>query len=217
MEKTKKIAIYGAGGFGRELACMINMINDAEGKKWEIIGFFDDGKIKGSKNEYGEVLGNLETLNNWPEPISVALAIGSPKYLKSLSEGILNPLVSFPNIIAPGSLFYDENNLKIGKGNIICPLSIISCNVTIGDFNLFNGRISIGHDVSIKSFNAFMPGVKISGEVSIGNSNLFGADSFIKQQISVGENIVLSPLSALLTKPKDNHLYIGNPAKIFKF
>ncbi|MBQ1739289.1 MAG: transferase, partial [Clostridiales bacterium] len=36
-----KIAIYGAGGFGKEVACLIKRIND-NGGDWELIGFFDD-------------------------------------------------------------------------------------------------------------------------------------------------------------------------------
>lgn len=40
----KDIAIYGAGGFGREVACLIERINKArETPIWNFIGFFDDG------------------------------------------------------------------------------------------------------------------------------------------------------------------------------
>ena len=39
----KKIAIIGAGGFGREVACLINAINE-KSKEWDFIGFFDDVK-----------------------------------------------------------------------------------------------------------------------------------------------------------------------------
>ena len=61
----KKVAIYGAGGFGREVACLINKINE-KSLEWDFIGFFDDGKEKGAKNEYGEVLGGLLELNSFP-------------------------------------------------------------------------------------------------------------------------------------------------------
>ena len=77
--------------------------------------------------------------------------------------------------------------------------------------------MSIGHDVILGNYNSIMPGVRISGEVKIGNLNLLGADSFIKQQIIIGDSVTLSPLSALLTKPKNGGTYIGNPAKIFKY
>lgn len=75
----------------------------------------------------------------------------------------------------------------------------------------------MGHDVSMGDFNVLMPGARISGEVSIGDYNLIGADSFVKQQIRIGRHVTLSPLSALLTKPKDGNVYIGNFAKLFKF
>ena len=39
----KNIAIYGAGGFGREVACLLNIINEKE-PTWNLVGFFDDGK-----------------------------------------------------------------------------------------------------------------------------------------------------------------------------
>lgn len=213
----KDIAIYGAGGMGREVACLLNIINGATNNSWNFIGFFDDGKNEGFENEYGKVIGDIERLNQWENPLSIVLAIGNPKSLKEVSEHITNPLISFPNIIAPGSIFLDTASLRLGKGNIICPMASISCNITIGDFNIFNWRISLGHDVNIGNYNTFMPEVKISGEVIIGDENLFGAGSFVKQQLKIGNNITLSPLSSLLTKPKSNSLYIGNPAKIMNF
>ena len=37
----KDIAIYGAGGFGREVACLIKRINE-KAPTWNFIGFFDN-------------------------------------------------------------------------------------------------------------------------------------------------------------------------------
>ena len=212
----RNLAIYGAGGLGREIAALVKLINSHE-SKWNFIGFFDDGKPKDFKNEYGKVLGDINDLNAWKDPIDIFLAIGSPKYLRKVSEEITNPLVEFPNLISPNTIVLDPNNFNIGKGNIICPLCSISCNVMIGDFNIFNWRISLGHDDQIGNYNVFMPGCLVSGEVTIGNENLFGGGSFIKQQIRIGNKTTLSPISALLSKPKSENLYIGNPAKIFKY
>ena len=41
----KDIVIYGAGGFGREIACLLNLINEKT-PEWNIIGFLDDKIIK---------------------------------------------------------------------------------------------------------------------------------------------------------------------------
>ena len=164
----KDIAIYGAGGFGREIACLLKRINNESNGDWNIVGFFDDGAPVGSKNEYGEVLGNIDALNAWDKPLSVVFAIGSPKAVSILHSKVSNSHIDFPNIIAPDTLFLDRKNVRMGIGNVLCSQCIVSCNVEIGNFNTFNGCITIGHDAVIGNFNSIMQAVKISGGVQIG-------------------------------------------------
>lgn len=214
----KDIAIYGAGGFGQEVACMIYKINRAEGLTWNLLGFFDDGKEIGYKvSHFGRVLGGINEVNKWEKPLNIVLCLGNPKTLFDVKNKIINQNILFPNLIDPSFRIGDKLTFSIGQGNIIKSNCIVTCNIFIGNFNILNGFITIGHDVKIGNFNQLMPGVKVSGEVIIGNYNLFGAMSFIKQQLKIGDHITLSPLSALLTKPKDGGTYIGNPAKLFKF
>lgn len=209
----KDILIYGAGGFGREVACLIMNINRVE-NIWNILGFLDDNEnLWGTHNEYGEVLGGLDYINNYQYPVAVTLAIGSPRVVELVSGKITNPNVSFPNLISPEVLFADEHNYSLGKGNIIQRQCTFSCNVHLGDFNTLNSGVGIGHDAVIGSYNAFMPIVRISGEVKMGNRNFFGVGSIVLQQIKIGSDIKLSAGSVLLTKPKDGCLYMGNPAK----
>lgn len=210
------LAVYGAGGLGREIASLINRIN-AQDPKWEVIGFFDDGKEKENKiSHFGRCLGGINELNNWKSQLDVVLAFGNPKTLDFIYHKITNPLISFPNIIDPSFVCTDLDTFTIGQGNIIQIGTYLTTNVTIGDFNLLNGSVAVGHDTKIGDFNVFMPGCKISGESTIGNRNLFGAQSFVLQQTDIGEDVTISPLSALLTKPKNNSLYIGNPARRIK-
>lgn len=211
------IFIYGAGGFGREVACLINSINKAE-KRWNILGFLDDNEVLwGSKNEYGTVLGGIDYLNSFPQSVAVTLAIGSPRAVEKIAGKITNPNVTFPNLISPEVLFADDNNYSLGKGNIIQRQCTFSCNVHLGDFNTLNSGVGIGHDAVIGSYNAFMPIVRISGEVKMGDRNFFGVGSIVLQQIKIGSDIKLSAGSVLLTKPKDGCLYMGNPAKKTEF
>lgn len=211
----KDVAIYGAGGLGREIACLLRKINEKEAT-WNLIGFFDDGKILGSSNEYGKILGNLDWLNTWDTDLHVIMAIGSPHFIKHITEKITNPHIRFPNIIY-GFSCADKNNLSLGRGNVITGNTHFSCNVRVGDFNLFNGSIVLGHDVCIGSYNVLMPAVRISGETMIGDGNLFGVNSIVLQQLKIGSGVRLGAGSVLMHKPKDNSLYIGNPAKIFKY
>lgn len=213
----KNIAIFGAGGFGREVACLLNRINENT-PTWKLVGFFDDGVAKGSKiSHHGEVLGGMDELNTWPTPLALVIAIGTPKSLKNVCERIVNPNIYFPNIIHPDFLIADEQAFTIGQGNIIQGGCTVSCDVTIGNFNVFNGTISMGHDDVIGDYNILMPALKISGEVSIGNGNLIGVGSIILQQIKIGNDVRLGAGCVLMTKPKDGNTYLGNPAKIFRY
>lgn len=213
----KDIAIFGAGGFGREVACLINLINKGE-PTWNLIGFFDDDpNLKGTRNEYGEVLGGKDVLNQWEKPLDVAIAIGSPAVLKKIADGISNPLVDFPNLIAPTTQFLDGNNVRIGRGNIICSNCLISCNVTIGDFNILNGFVPVGHDAEIGSYNVVMPSVNISGGVKMGDENFLGVQSVVLQYFKIGNHVRLGANSVLMRNAKDNVLYMGNPAKKTEF
>lgn len=215
----KDIAIYGAGGFGREVACLINRINRSlPEKEWNIIGFFDDNpSLKATKNEYGVVLGGIDELNTWTTQLSIIMAIGSPKIVEKIVSKIKNPLVDYPNLFAPDTIFLDKNNIAFGKGNLICSACLFSCNIHVGDFNTFNGYITVGHDTNIGNFNSFMPAVRVSGEVNIGERNFFGVSSVILQQITIGNDTVIGANSTVLRKTKDGNTYIGNPASIIKY
>lgn len=213
----KDIAIYGAGGLGREVAISIELINKRH-PEWNLIGFFDDSREKGSEvARFGKILGGIEGLNSWQYPINIVLCFGNPLTLKKIRDKITNDLVIFPNIICPSCWFGDWNSITLGEGNIIQGDTVFTTAIEVGNFNVFNGNVNVGHDVKIGDYNVIMPKALISGEVTIGNQNLFGANCFIKQQLKIGNNVTVTPLSALLTKPKDEGTYIGNPAKLFKF
>jgi sugar O-acyltransferase (sialic acid O-acetyltransferase NeuD family) len=213
----KDIAIYGAGGFGKEVACIINKINSVN-QIWNLIGFFDDGVEKGKEiSHFGKVLGNLIDLNLWDKPLNIVFSIGNPQIIRSLVLGIKNPLVEYPNIVHPDSSFSDPQTLSIGKGNIITRGSTFSCDVKIGDFNQFNSISALAHDVIVGSFNVFMPLVRISGEAGIGDSNFFGIGSIILQGVKIGNNTRIGAGSLVIKKTRDGCLYMGNPAKKVDF
>jgi sugar O-acyltransferase (sialic acid O-acetyltransferase NeuD family) len=207
------IAIYGAGDFGKEVACLLNTINRVE-PKWNLIGFFDDGKTKGAKNEFGIVLGGIEDLNAYNKPLAIVFSIGTPSTIESIVAKINNTNVDFPNIVAPDLFFLDAPSFSIGKGNLIMVQSLISYNVKIGDFNLFNCGVSLGHEVTMGSYNTMMSYVKISGAVKIGNANFFGVCSVVLQEIQIGNYTTIGTNSVIMRKTKDHTTYFGNPASV---
>lgn len=216
MAELKKIAIYGAGGFGREVACTINKINEIE-PTWNLIGFFDDGVEKGKMvSHFGPVLGGIDDLNAFQEEINLVIAIGNPATVKKVFEKISNKKIDFPNLIHPSVYYADKETFEIGRGNILQRECSMSCDVRLGDFNVLNSSVVFGHDVKIGNFNSFMPAVRISGEVEMGDCNFFGVNSVVLQQIKLKSGVRLAAGSTLMTKAKENNLYVGVPAKLMK-
>ena len=210
----KDLAIFGAGGFGRELACIIKSINQ-KNPTWNLIGYFDDGKEIGEQTQYGVCLGGVERLNEWNTPLSVVMALGAPKVLRTVVGKIHNSNIDFPNIIAPNVVLLDASSLVMGKGNVIFPNSLISCNVKMGDFNMLNVYTQMGHESELGSYNVIMPSTSISGGVVVGDTNLFGVKSTVLQYKKVENEVVLSPGSVLSRTAKEGKIYLGNPAKVF--
>lgn len=208
----KDILIYGFGGFGHEVACILQHINKVE-PTWNIVGYIDDGVEVGTECKYGKVLGNIDTLNAWETPISVAIAVGSPKYLEGIPSKITNPMVDFPNIIAPNVFYFDKDEVTMGKGNIITFGCRFSTNIKMGDFNVLDGCISFGHDVVLGSYNMLFPEVRISGQTTIGNQNYFGSRCFAAQCLKIGNENRFGAGTYVFRKIKDGGLYMGNPAK----
>ena len=211
----KNIAIVGAGGFGRETACCLRAINEAS-SAWNLIGFFDDKVPAGSENEYGRVLGTVEALNAWKEPLSVVLAIASPDALKRISGRLDNALLDFPNIVAPDVKFYDRGSVSMGKGNVISFGHVFSCHVDMGDFNLFSCGSLIGHDVALGHWNVVANGCKVSGGVMRGDSNFLGAASVVLPCRRVENHVVLGANSTLVRDALEEGTYVGCPAVLKK-
>lgn len=208
----KEIAIYGMGGFGREVACLLRMINEVS-PTWKLVGFFDDGLPKGEEGRYGPVLGGIDELNAWDRPLSVVISIANSAILKKIATSVHNPRIDFPNIIAPNAIFFDPEALDLGVGNIIFLGVRLSCDVKIGHFNHLGGAVCFGHDVEVGNYNVFSPSVRLSGGVIVGDSNFFGVQSTVLQYQSVGSECRIGAGSILMKKAKDFGFYMGNPAK----
>ena len=213
--RLKDIAIFGVGGFGREVLALIKDINKAN-PQYNIVGFFDDGHEKGEMVNGYPVLGKSEELNAWPTEICIAVSIGDPKIKKHVVSKISNLNVKYPTLIHPNVIIGDSEYVKIGKGCIICAGNIITTNIEIGDFVILNLYCTVGHDVVIKNYAAFMPSCNISGEVLIEEGVYCGTGTEIINQISIGEFATIGA-GAVVTKSLPGHCTaVGMPAKVIK-
>ena len=205
------IYVIGASGFGREVVWLIEELDD-----WNILGFVDDNKeLVGTQINGYTVTNDIDELLKTKEQINVSIAIGNPNIRKKIYEKLsINSNIKFPNIIAKDVRISETNQL--GIGNIICTHSVLTTNISIGNFNHINLSCTIGHDVDIKNFVTIYPGVNISGNVSLDSCVEVGTGSKIIQGKKIKKDIVVGAGSVIVKDLVDFGTYIGIPAKRIK-
>ena len=214
--KMKNIAIFGGGGFGREVKTIIDKINEVNPSTYNFIGFYDDGIEKGKIVNGYPVLGGLEDVNNYKEELNLVISIGDPKIKTSILNKISNPKINYPCIIHPNASISNDD-VVIGNGCIICEGTIITCNIKIGNFVILNLSCTVGHDTIIEDYCAFMPSVNISGEVIIKKGVYVGTGAKIINLLEIGENTIVGAGAVVSKSLPAKCTAVGIPAKPIKF
>jgi sugar O-acyltransferase (sialic acid O-acetyltransferase NeuD family) len=209
----KEIAIFGAGGFGMEVAAMIEQINGVR-PQWKLLGYFDDGETPGPfVNDY-PVLGGIKDLNAWPSKLALVLAIGTPKTKKEVFNRIINPKINYPVLVHPSVIIASPKYVTLGEGAVICAGSILTTNIRIGKHVLINLACTVGHQCKIGDFSCLMPTCNISGEVEIGECVFWGTGSKIINRKKVGNNATIGAGAVVIDDLPSDITAVGVPAKV---
>jgi sugar O-acyltransferase (sialic acid O-acetyltransferase NeuD family) len=207
----RDLAIYGAGGFGREIALMVHQIN-GNSPSWNFIGFFDDHKKKGDFVDDSRILGNYDDINKSSDALSLVLAVSDPVIRQQMRKTILNPDIQYPTLIHPSANIGSQRNI-VGLGCLVTAGCIFTTGINLSDFVIVNLATTIGHDVYIGEFSSVMPGVNISGNVTIGKNVLIGTGAKILQNIAIGDSCKIGA-GAVVTKSFENgQTIIGIPGR----
>ncbi len=208
----KKLAIYGAGGFGRETLNLVREIN-LHFPTWEMLGFFDDQIPKGTMVNDEVVLGNFEDLNTMADEIYLVLAIARPMVKKNIIDALTNPKINFANLIHPSVTNKDFQKIHLGKGIIITAGVILTVNINIGDHVIINLASTIGHDVMIGKYSSIMPGVRLSGNVILEEGTYLGTGAILINNLSIGAYATIGAGAVVIHDIKPNITAVGVPAK----
>ncbi len=206
------IAIYGAGGFGREAR---QIIYDCDNIDDIFAGFVVDDEFKTEQNPNGIEWINRENQNLYMRGILIVVAIGSPSARKRIVQKIHEQCKKgFGGLIHPRALIGD--NVEIGEGSIVCAGAMITTDIEIGSHVHINLNATIGHDTKIGDFVTISPGVNISGNVTIKEGAEIGTGAVIIPGCTIGKWSVVGAGSVVITDVPDNSTAVGNPAKVIK-
>jgi sugar O-acyltransferase (sialic acid O-acetyltransferase NeuD family) len=189
----KRVAIYGAGGFGKEVSGMLDLC--APGT---FAGFIDDFKK------------DIPLINEQAYS-DVLLAIADPIIRHKLVKGWNKKSVPFTSFLSLDILLH--HSVTIGKGCIICPGAKLTVDINIGQFVIINLNATIGHDVTIGDFTSIMPSVNISGNVKIGKRVFIGSGATILQGLTIGDDVVIGAGAVVTENVPTGNRVKGVPAK----
>lgn len=208
---SKKFIIYGASGFGREVAWLIQSCDD-----YEVVRFVDDDASKhgASLNEI-PVMSLENASKQFPGAFMVG-GVGVPKTRQILIKKARAAGFQFATIIHPR--VEQSPWIEIGVGTVICAGNILTTNITLGEQVQINLDCTIGHDVFMDDYATLAPGVHISGHVHLGKRVYVGTGAVIingteKRPITIGDDAVIGAGACVTKSIPASQIWGGVPAR----
>ncbi len=211
---AKKIVLIGAGGFGREVASIIEVLNKYE-PTYELLGFLDDSEHyhEGMTINGYPWLGKRDWILEHKDEVVCNCTIGSPRVKGRVQRELMEQGVTFETIVAKGGFGYIASYVEIGPGCVFYGGVTIAVNCKIGAGVLMNQMVNIGHDCVIGDYTSIMPFTGISGNCKVGSEVNIGGHAFIIPNRKVGDGATIAAGSIVFSNVKAGTTVLGNPAK----
>lgn len=210
----RKIVIVGASGHGGMLLDII----EKEGR-YQVIGFVDSFKEKGSKHCGYEVLGSESDLPHFTDKFNLygaILAIGNNWTRKVMAEkiGAISPRLKIVNAIHPKAII--GKNVTIGKGSVVMAGAIINPNSCIGKFCILNTNASLGHDGIMEDYSSIASGVCTGGNLVLGRFSGISLGANVIENITIGAHSIVGAGSLVVKDVRGFTIVYGSPARFVR-
>jgi len=217
LRDTKKIAIYGAGGFAREVAWLLSAYEKKE--IFDVVCYIEDDS-DGDRSLNGKPIFSWQHFSTFfTHDVLIAVAVGNPQDREKLVNKCIAAGFSFPTLIHHTVEMSEFVELSVGA--IICCGSILTVNIKIDEHVHINLGCSVGHDVRIGAFSTLSPSVHVSGNVHIGKSVYIGTNASIingttEKPLIIADGTVIGAGACVTKNTEPNSLYAGVPAEFKK-
>ena len=215
MGPKKRVIVFGAGGFAREVRWLIEEIGSTS-EALEFAGYaVSDLSLLGEHDSRDEVLGDLRWLEqNRARFDFLALGIGAPASRLRVADQLVAAFgeQTFPSLVHP-SVRYDRRTCRFGPGSLVCAGVTATVNVILEPFALINLHCTLGHEAVIGRASVLNPSVNVSGGVRIGPGVLVGTGAQILQYLEVGAGATIGAGAVVVKPVGSGETVVGIPAK----
>lgn len=209
MKLESKIAIFGAGGFGKETMCyLIDCLVNTNRKIEEVAVFVVDDEWYKMKTVIGIPV--IPRSKFSAKDYHVLVAVGDPFDRKKIVDSL--PVeTKFLTLIHPRATV--SKFVEIGEGSIVTPGTVVTCDIKIGKHSHLNLNTTIGHDCIIGDFFTTAPGVHISGKCVIDDCVYLGTNASVRDKIHICSNVTIGMGGLVVKNIIEEGVYIGSPVK----
>ena len=201
----KDIIIMGAGDLGKDVAWLIERINE-KSPEWNLLGFTEKGEM--SEFQGYPVLGTDDVIENY-EDIYVVCALANT----AVRERIIDTLPSNANVatlIDPTAIIH--RTAQIGEGSMIFAGALVGIEAKVGKQCVILYNAAVNHDVEVGDYTTVYPNATISGRCVVGKYCEIGTGASIIQHVSICDNAKIGVGAAVFTNIKHPGTTVGNPA-----
>lgn len=212
MTNRRPLFILGTGGLAREMA-QLAMVVDRKPQRWDFRGFIaETSATVGDDLRIGRVVGDDSWLLASGLEVDLVLGIGQPMARWNAATRYANANgVEFPNVVHPDATM-DARYVHMGRGNVVAAGCVLTVDIRIGDFNLFNWNVTIGHDAEIGDANVVNPAASISGGVHLGGRALIGTGARILENRHIDDRAIVGAGAVVTRDVVEDTTVIGVPA-----